>query len=88
MQPTHLRTGFAQQLLSQPSHALKWVGAPFAELLLSDVLHPNFTAAAAAFKMIVFPNALALEPEIEAAAAGVGEVELGGYFGSLFSCLC
>ena len=24
----------------------------------------------------------------EAAAAGVGEVELGGYFGSLFSCLC
>ena len=23
----------------------------------------------------------------EAAAAGVGEVELGGYFGSLFSCL-
>ena len=24
----------------------------------------------------------------EAAAAGVGEVELGGYFGSLFFCLC
>jgi hypothetical protein len=59
--------GFAQQLLSQPSHVLKWVGAPFAELLLSDVLHANFSAAAASFKMIVLPNALMLTPEIEVA---------------------
>ena len=38
---------------------------PVTELLLSDVLHPNFTAAG--IRLVILPNALQLRPDVERA---------------------
>ena len=59
--------GLAEALVRQPAHVLPWVGAPFRQYLLSDLLLPNFPSSA--LKLIVFANALRLPAGVEAAIA-------------------
>ena len=47
---------------SQPAQVLQWIGAPFRQYLLSDVLAPSFPAAQ--LKLVIFANALQMRPEI------------------------
>ena len=54
-------------MVRQPAHVLPWVGAPFRQYLLSDLLLPSFPSSA--LKLIVFANALRLPADIEAAIA-------------------
>ena len=51
-----------RQIHTQPPHVLQWIGAPFRQFLLSDVLAPSFPAQQ--LKLVIFANALQMRPDV------------------------
>jgi hypothetical protein len=50
------------QIHAQPPVVLQWIGAPFRQYLLSDVLAPDFPAEQ--LKLVIFANAVQVRPDI------------------------